>query len=80
MSICYINAHGFTNDYNLIGVTHMNKTSTKLPILIVNDLLKVWYIVSEIVALLMNSKMTRIQQMRITFDHWIKSNIFQMKL
>lgn len=43
ISICFIPAEGYTSNYNLIGVTHISPTSTKVPVLFVNDLLGVWY-------------------------------------
>ena len=41
LSVCFINAAGYTPDYHLIGVTHMTQSSTKLPVLFVDHLLGV---------------------------------------
>ena len=43
LSICFIGAQGYHPSYNLIGVTHMTPTSTKLPCLFVNKMLGVRY-------------------------------------
>lgn len=42
ISVCFIGAEGYTKDYNLLGVTHISPTSTKVPILFVENLLGVW--------------------------------------
>lgn len=41
LSVCFIGAEGYFDDYNLIGVTHISPTSTKIPVLFLNDLLGV---------------------------------------
>ena len=43
ISVCFIGAQGYLNDYHLIGVTHISPTSTKIPILLVNNLLGLLY-------------------------------------
>jgi hypothetical protein len=42
ISICYINAKGYSPTFSLIAITHMTASSTKIPVIIPGTLLNVW--------------------------------------